>query len=111
MDISKPALLSETLGKHFDSEEVNEILEAAAKPVFKKKLSDNTQRALDHGAFGAPWFWVKNSKGEEEPFFGSDRLAATTITRTYTDKYRFAYMWEYLGVPFNDISIQEKARL
>ena len=52
---------------------LKEILEAATKPEFKKKLNDNTQIALDHGAFGAPWFWVKNRKGEEEPFFGSDR--------------------------------------
>lgn len=45
---------------------------------------------LGKGAFGSPWFWVRNGEGKEEPFFGSDR---------------FHFMWEYLGLPWQDIEI------
>lgn len=50
-----------------------EILKAASEKEWKDKLLANTQKALDLGAFGAPWFWVRNGEGKEEPFFGSDR--------------------------------------
>lgn len=73
MDISKPELIAETLSRHFSADEVKRITEGANTAEYKKKLSENTQKALDLGAFGCPWFWVRNDKGEEEPFFGSDR--------------------------------------
>jgi hypothetical protein len=31
------------------------------------------------GAFGCPWFWVTNSEGKSEPFFGSDRYVHSTV--------------------------------
>lgn len=37
-------------------------------------LVAETEKVLGLGAFGSPWFWVRNAKGEQEPFFGSDRL-------------------------------------
>ncbi|OJD35798.1 dsba family oxidoreductase [Diplodia corticola] len=92
-DMSKPELLAQALGRHFSSDEVKRIIQGANTAEYKKKLSDNTQKALDQGAFGCPWFWVRNDKGEEEPFFGSDR---------------FHFMWQYLGIPFTDIQIVEK---
>jgi glutathione S-transferase kappa 1 len=73
LDVSKPELLAEVLGRHFEKEDVKRILAAANMAEWKQKLLDNTQRALEKGAFGAPWFWVRNGKGEEELFFGSDR--------------------------------------
>lgn len=73
LDLSKPDLLAQVLARHFEDEDVRGILEAANSPEWKRKLQDNTQRALDKGAFGAPWFWVRNKRGVEEPFFGSDR--------------------------------------
>lgn len=45
----------------------------AVEKEWKDKLLANTQKALDLGAFGAPWMWVRNGEGKEEPFFGSDR--------------------------------------
>jgi glutathione S-transferase kappa 1 len=59
----------------FSTKEVDEITAAAESQEWKDKLLANTQKALDLGAFGAPWFWVRNSEGKEEPFFGSDRYA------------------------------------
>lgn len=73
LDLSKPELMADALSRHFSHDEVKRIMEGANSAEYKKKLSDNTQKALDLGAFGCPWFWVRNDKGEEEPFFGSDR--------------------------------------
>lgn len=72
-DISTPDLLVKTLSENFSEPDVKLIVEATGKSEWKQQLLDNTQRALDYGAFGAPWFWVRNLKGVEEPFFGSDR--------------------------------------
>ncbi|KAL1958049.1 hypothetical protein VTO42DRAFT_5261 [Malbranchea cinnamomea] len=97
IDISKPENLATLFSDAgYSKEEVERILAAAQSPEIKKALTDRTKEALDRGAFGAPWFWVKNSKGEEEPFFGSDR---------------FHFMWQYLDVPFRDIQIIEGAKL
>lgn len=72
-DVSKPDLLSAALSKRFEEVQVREIVDKATAPENKKVLNANTAEALQQGAFGCPWFWVQNSKGEEEPFFGSDR--------------------------------------
>ena len=78
VDISKPALLTPILGKVFPKEEdVKEIMAATSSPEIKAKLNEMTKRALDLGAFGAPFFSVTKfgREGEDivEPFFGSDR--------------------------------------
>jgi glutathione S-transferase kappa 1 len=73
LDVSKPDLLAQVLSKHFKEPEVKDILEKANSAPYKQRLNDNTKEALDRGAFGCPWHVVRNSKGEEEPFFGSDR--------------------------------------
>jgi 2-hydroxychromene-2-carboxylate isomerase len=81
VDVSKPDLLSRVLSKRFPEADVKAILEKANSAPYKQRLNDNTKEALDRGAFGCPWFFVRNSTGEEEPFFGSDRyvLPASTI--------------------------------
>ncbi|KAL1796891.1 hypothetical protein ACET3X_005431 [Alternaria dauci] len=89
-DVSKPELLEEVLGLRLTADEVKDIMAKASSPPYKQKLNDNTKQALGHGAFGCPWFSVRNLKGEEEPFFGSDR---------------FHYMWEYLGLPWKDVEL------
>jgi hypothetical protein len=77
INITLPSPLASTLSQTqlFSDEEVAEILKAASEKEWKDKLLANTQKALDLGAFGAPWFWVRNGEGKEEPFFGSDRYA------------------------------------
>jgi len=102
VNITQIEPLAETLKqtKLFSNEEVAEIVKAAGEKVWKDRLLANTRKALDLGAFGAPWMWVRNGEGKEEPFFGSDR---------------FHFMWQYLGIPFTDIEIipkgGEKAKL
>lgn len=93
VDISKLENLAKLLGEHFEEKEVKEIMRLMATPEYKEKLTANTKKALELGAFGAPWFWLRNAKGEEEPLFGSDR---------------FAYMWRFLGVEFEDVKIVDK---
>lgn len=97
LDISVPANLSKTLSKIFTEVEVREILQATADPKIKEELTKTTARAVEElGAFGCPWFWVRNGKGEEEPFFGSDR---------------FHYIWEFLDIPHKRLELGGKARL
>ena len=74
-DVSIPDTLAETLRSRFSPEQVKEILSSANSTPFKQRLNDNTKEALDRGAFGCPWYWVRNARGAEEPFFGSDRYA------------------------------------
>jgi glutathione S-transferase kappa 1 len=97
IDISKPEDMIRALADcKFSEPEIKDIMKAASEQEFKQKLLDRTQEVVDKGAFGAPWFWVRNAKGVEEPFFGSDR---------------FPYMWEFLGLPWSDIQIKEKSNL
>ncbi len=50
----------------FDAER---ILARTQEPAIKKKLMDNTQQAVDRGAFGIPTFFVGT-----EIFFGKERM-------------------------------------
>jgi glutathione S-transferase kappa 1 len=93
IDISKLENLAKLLSEHFDEGEVKEILRLMGTKEYKDKLTANTKKALDLGAFGAPWFWLTNNKGEQEPLFGSDR---------------FAYMYRFLNVEFEDVKIVDK---
>ena len=79
MDISKPEIMGECLGRHFNAEEVREIIKGGTDPKYKKLLTDETARLVSKGAFGAPWHIVRNKAGQEEPFFGSDRYALVSI--------------------------------
>lgn len=77
IDISKPENMTDLLkGRGYADSDVKDILAAASSPEYKQALTANTQTALDKGAYGAPWFWVRNAKGKEEPFFGSDRYVS-----------------------------------
>lgn len=49
------------------------LLGAAQDPAVKQRLADNTQAAVDRGAFGIPTFFVENGAGPEM-FFGKERL-------------------------------------
>ncbi|KAK4169350.1 thioredoxin-like protein [Cladorrhinum sp. PSN259] len=74
----------------FKESEVEEILKNAGEKKWKDELKNTTQKALDKGAFGAPWLWVTNKEGKGEPFFGSDR---------------FAFVYKFLGLPLMDVEL------
>lgn len=94
IDISKPEHMAELLRSHgYAESEIQAVLAAASSPEYKEALTANTQKALDQGAFGAPWFWVRNCQGREEPFFGSDRLVSSS-----SSSYRFGFkVWYVYG--------------
>ncbi|KAF5130032.1 Glutathione S-transferase kappa 1 [Metarhizium anisopliae] len=74
--------------KLFTEEEVGRIMDGRAE--MKKKLIEDTAKVVESGAFGCPWFLVTNSRGETQPFFGSDR---------------FNHIYMHLGIPFQDVAI------
>lgn len=78
MDISKPDQMAEALARHFSPDEVKQILTAANTLEYKQKLKDKTNFLVEQGAFGAPWYFVRNAEGKVEPFFGSDRQVFRT---------------------------------
>lgn len=80
------------LKKVFSDNEVTEVLTAAGDSKIKTQLQATTVRVVkDQGAFGCPWFWVRNGRGQAEPFFGSDR---------------FHYMWDFLEIPHGDLALK-----
>jgi glutathione S-transferase kappa 1 len=55
----------------FTAEQVEDIM--GSRDAMKGVLKAKTEEVVKLGAFGAPWLWVTNSKGESQAFFGSDR--------------------------------------
>lgn len=97
IDISTPANLSIALRKVFNPAEVQEILDNTSTEVIKSKLTGVTGKVVKElGAFGCPWFWVYDGKGNAEPFFGSDR---------------FHYMWDFLDLPHQDLELKITPKL
>lgn len=72
----------------FTGEEVAQIM--AGRDENKAVLKAKTDEVVKLGAFGAPWLWVTNDKGESQSFFGSDR---------------FSHIYKFLDVPFQDVTI------
>ncbi|KAL5341897.1 thioredoxin-like protein [Aspergillus crustosus] len=96
IDVSTPENLAIALSPVFTESEIKEILSGASSPDIKAALTATTEKAFkDLGAFGCPWFWVSDGKGNAEPFFGSDR---------------FHYMWDYLGVEHVDLALKARSR-
>ena len=77
-DISKPETMKQCLKRNFSDSEADDIIKGGTSPKYKKLLTDETARLVEKGAFGAPWYFVTNKEGKEEPFFGSDRCVART---------------------------------
>jgi len=94
-DVSKPELMQACLARAFSPADVEKIMKAASTSEVKNGLLATTDKALEQGAYGCPWFEVTNGDGLKQPFFGSDR---------------FHFMYEFLGIPFKDIEIVEKTK-
>ncbi|KAG8161754.1 hypothetical protein KVR01_008741 [Diaporthe batatas] len=92
LNLTKVDILAKVLSEFdaFSPEECEQILAAAKSQEAKDALTKATKSALDQGAYGAPWLWVRNDKGEAEPFFGSDR---------------FHHIYKHLGLPYQDIAL------
>lgn len=79
LDVSRHEVLAQVLSKRFSESKIKDILDKANSAPYKQCLNNNTKEALENGAFGCPWHIVRNSKGEEEPFFGSDRYVTPAL--------------------------------
>eukprot|EP01129_Flabellula_baltica_P000796 TRINITY_DN10748_c0_g1_i1.p1 TRINITY_DN10748_c0_g1~~TRINITY_DN10748_c0_g1_i1.p1 ORF type:complete len:257 (-),score=56.61 TRINITY_DN10748_c0_g1_i1:36-755(-) len=53
---------------------ISAISEKIQEPKYKQALMTATDEAIERGAFGVPTFFVKQEDGEDEMYFGSDRL-------------------------------------
>lgn len=95
IDISKPENMARCLAETLPKEDIPKILDAAKTPKYKDLLSAQTKKAVELGAFGAPFFWMTNDKGESEPLFGSDR---------------WSYMFDFMGVEVSDLYIKDKRK-
>lgn len=51
-----------------------QVIEAATGKEAKENLTKNTERAVEMGAFGLPWFQCRDAEGREEGFWGFDHL-------------------------------------
>ena len=72
-DVSKPEIMKICLARAFPPADVEKIMKAVSTPEVKDGLLATTDKALEQGAYGCPWFEVTNGDGVKEPFFGSDR--------------------------------------
>lgn len=88
--IDNPEVIIAALSQTLSEAEVKKVMESIGQQEWKAKLTQTTKEALDRGAYGAPWFWLTNDQGHEEPFFGSDR---------------FNYMWRFLGLEWEDMKL------
>jgi glutathione S-transferase kappa 1 len=52
----------------------DQLLRARDSTATKEQLKANTQAAVEHGAFGAPWQVLHLRNGTKEVVFGSDRF-------------------------------------
>lgn len=64
----------ECLKRTFTEAEAEDILAGGQRRDVKEALTRETEGLVKRGAFGAPWFEVKDAEGRVEAFFGSDRL-------------------------------------
>lgn len=72
--IGEPEVVAKGLATVFGEERTKEIMASTSKPDVKKLLNVNTEKALDAGAFGVPYFVAENAEGKKDVFFGVDRL-------------------------------------
>jgi len=64
---------SALLSQPFDAEVINRLLAQCSEAKVKDALRQETETAIERGAFGAPIFFIQTPDGEEM-FFGSDRF-------------------------------------
>lgn len=73
--IGEPEVVAKSLASVFGEERAKDIVATTSKPEVKQHLNANTEKALNAGAFGVPYFVATDSEGKEDVFFGFDRLS------------------------------------
>ena len=62
--IGKPEVFGPVLTQVLGEKDGKAILEKVGSAEAKKRLSENSDLAMEEGAFGLPWFVATNSRGE-----------------------------------------------
>lgn len=62
--IGKPEVFGPVLAKVLGEDGAKKIVEESKGAEVKKKLSANSDWAMEEGCFGLPWFVATNEKGE-----------------------------------------------
>jgi hypothetical protein len=61
--IGKPEVFGPVLAKVIGEDGAKAAIEKMGQPEAKKRLSENSDKAMEEGAFGLPWFVATNSEG------------------------------------------------
>lgn len=73
-DVKSAETLKKVMGGIVGTDLAGRVMGRIGEKDVKDRLSANTQRAFEAGAFGLPWFECENSKGEKEGFWGFDHV-------------------------------------
>ncbi|KAF9129645.1 Glutathione S-transferase kappa 1 [Mortierella sp. 14UC] len=97
-DIGQQEVLISTVASVLGSaDKAAKYMQQTSDKDIKQQLIDNTNDAIDAGAFGAPTFIIKKA-GSDEPhmFFGSDRFEVIT---------------SFLSLPYDGLAAKKSAKL
>ncbi|TKA75522.1 hypothetical protein B0A49_02821 [Cryomyces minteri] len=72
--IQTPEVLGEVLAKVLGEEVGGRVMQNANGAEAKALLAKHTDKAMEDGAFGLPWFVATNAAGKTEAFWGFDHL-------------------------------------
>ncbi|KAG0308131.1 Glutathione S-transferase kappa 1 [Linnemannia gamsii] len=91
-DVGQQEILISALTPILGADKAAKYMQQTSEKEIKQQLIDNTNEAIDAGAFGAPTFIIKKA-GSDKPhlFFGSDR---------------FEVMASFLGLPYEGLAPQ-----
>lgn len=67
--INKPEVIAPALEGVLGKDETKKIMDKMGAPEVKKQLQANSDKAMEAGCFGLPWFVATNAQGEEESFW------------------------------------------
>ncbi|KAF9541438.1 Glutathione S-transferase kappa 1 [Mortierella hygrophila] len=91
-DVSQQDILINVVALIIGTDKATKYMQQTSDKDIKQQLIDNTNEAIEAGAFGAPTFVIKKA-GSDKPhlFFGSDRFEVITA---------------FLGLPYEGLAIK-----
>ncbi|KAG9067843.1 Glutathione S-transferase kappa 1 [Linnemannia hyalina] len=91
-DVSQQEILINAVAPIIGADKAIKYMQQTSDKEIKQQLIDNTNEAIEAGAFGAPTFVIKKA-GSDKPhlFFGSDRFEVITA---------------FLGLPYEGLAIK-----
>ncbi|KAF9925391.1 Glutathione S-transferase kappa 1 [Linnemannia zychae] len=97
LNVAQQDVLIEAITPILGADKTAQYMQQISEKDIKQQLINNTNEAIDAGAFGAPTFIVKKA-GSNEPhmFFGSDRFELMTL---------------FLGLPYDGLAPKALAKL